>query len=230
MAQSKLILRNTRINTVDLRKQKESMPFVRVHMSADLTPPICEAMGWTMPGPGIDSGKLAGSLVCTHLLMIPSEKALGDTQFDIAETDDFSFTGEVLQEGKRVRPAQLHFVVRSNSPTAAAEWETYWRRLGDTGVQARISYTPQPKQEPLFPQQAEQKPDDQPALAGAAVEQPDEAEDATHETAPDNGTGDDWSDADKPGSPALASKMEVTRREQEASRAQRARRTPAGVQ
>ena len=69
----KLIIRGAEIRHLNMPVPKEGSPFVRVHLRADLTEAIQEAMGWEdIPMCVASAAKLPGELNCTSVEILPN--------------------------------------------------------------------------------------------------------------------------------------------------------------
>lgn len=185
-----MVFRGVTLRYFDGRRKEESMPFVRLHLTADVSVPVFEEMQWAI-GEGVTSGKLSGRLSCSHLILTPNEKGLKqyELQLEIAEASDFDFVapGAEPEEGA-AKQTKLRFIVRSNQADAAARVEAFWRGVGASDSQLRLSYQREPQQQ---------------TLAAAAEE---------------SSSDDEFANADQPRSPALASAQEMKRKRAEADR------------
>lgn len=164
-----LIFRNVHIRYADLRRKDESMPFTRLHLTSDLSSTICEAMDWEMPGDGQSDGSLIGKLTASHLILTPNEKGLKlkEIQIECSEAGDFKFVCTKDDEGE-VTGTELRFILRSNQADAITIVNEYWRAVGESDAQMRLSYQKEPVQAKLEIAPAKKAADDeQPTLIDA---------------------------------------------------------------
>lgn len=183
-----LIFRNVHLRYADLRRKDESMPFARLHLTADLSSVICEAMGWEMPGDGQSDGSLIGKLTCSHLVLTPNEKGLRarELQIECSDCGDFKFVGVKDDDGE-ITDTELRFIVRTNQESAIGLIEQYWRSVGESDAQMKLSYEKEPKQMPLAA--ATQESDAEPTLIDATAQNSTSDEGENEEvTTPDSPT------------------------------------------
>lgn len=182
--QQTITFRNVHLRYYDGRRKDESAPFVRLHLTADYSKPVAEAMGWPETiGDGVTDGSLSGRMAAVALILTPNDKMLKsrELQIECSEVSDFRFVAEKDEDTGRVVSAELRFIARSNQKGAAALLEDYWHAVGAEDAQMKLSYTK------------------------AAVQ-------GTLDIPADEDAQDEFANADQPGSPALAEKLEVSRR------------------
>lgn len=136
-------------------RHNEGGSFVRLHITAEFTQPVLEAMGWTDPGPSGYDVKLTGELVGTHLVLTPNDKKLREREIslDINEVSAFKL---VTIEKDEVKRRELRFVIRTPSPEAVTLVDGYVRSVRDNEAALKISYS---KQETLLTDQPEANPE-----------------------------------------------------------------------
>ncbi len=140
-----LIFRGARIRNFIAQRKAESAPFVRLHVTCDLSAPVRAAMGWSI-GEGQSSGKFTGGMSATHLIFTPNQKKLDgmggadECQIEAHEVGEFSFVERKDKDGN-VKGTDLMFTVRSNDPVAAAKLYEYWGSVMGTDAQLKIAYT-----------------------------------------------------------------------------------------
>ena len=147
---SSIIFRGARIRYIDLRRKDEGSPFTRLHLAADFSAPVQEAMEWHI-GDGMSSAKLKGVLTASHLILTPNDKRLKDheLQLECSEVEDFQLVELKDNEGERAG-LELRFMARSVQPGACGLVEEYWTRIGHTDSQLKVAYIPQPVQQKLI--------------------------------------------------------------------------------
>ncbi len=132
----------------DGRQNKEGGPFTRIHLSADFTQPICDAMEWGDPQDGAKSSKLEGSLSATNLIITPNGRELKqhEMQLNVQEIRDFTFVrGTTDEETGKVKADRLDFIAISVQPGAGALVESYIAMIGKGAGQLRVGYEEQSK-------------------------------------------------------------------------------------
>lgn len=88
----KLIIRGAEIRHLNMPIPKEGSPFVRLHLRADLTEAIQEAMGWEeIPMCVASAAKLPGELNCTSVEILPNGSNLKQYErcLQITAAEDF---------------------------------------------------------------------------------------------------------------------------------------------
>jgi hypothetical protein len=135
--------RGAEIRYLDLR-QDEAGVFSRIHMTADLSEPLMEAMGWAKVPDSISTGKLSGAMAATHMILTPNDKefAKHEMQFNVSEIKDFTFTCEKNDEG-RVTGRSVRFVVVSADNGLPVLVENWLRQVGGVSAAAKVGYAVQ---------------------------------------------------------------------------------------
>src|SRR4051812_44989991 len=97
----KITFRGVRIMNFDVRQSsKGETTFVRVHMRADFSDPVKEAMDWEPRPQGWNGGDLTGELTGVEMMLKPSQKELDRYAFKMPirlvneEEEELSFTVE----------------------------------------------------------------------------------------------------------------------------------------
>jgi hypothetical protein len=165
----KLIFRGAEIRYSDTRKDEGGV-FVRIHMTADFTEVVREAMGWNVGT--FSKGKLVPNDLCaTHISLIPDEKSFRNHAIDLEITNmsDFEYF-EVKDEDGNVSH-EVRFIVRTPVEGAETKVANYMRFAG-ASAQLRVNYQ---VQDPLPLEQGTAK-----APAGKAT--PAEAEEEELDT------------------------------------------------
>lgn len=134
--------RGVKIRYFDERRESETGLFTRIHLSADPSDPVFEAMGWEKIPDCIGSGKLTGSLVARDLVLTPVDPALRKQAFQLTciEVSDF-FLARVKEDDGESKVAELRFIVRSQAAQASALLSAYWRVLGDAPAMLTVDYS-----------------------------------------------------------------------------------------
>jgi hypothetical protein len=150
-----IVFRGTHIRYFDGR-QEEGGAFVRIHLTAEFSEPVMEAMDWEEPGSSVTDAKLDGELHGTHLILTPGDKLLSrsEIQFDIRSAEDFKVVTVTEGDSKR---RELRFIVRSSADGVAALVDQYIRVVGTHQGVLKISYVKQ-EQLPLQDAKPAEKP------------------------------------------------------------------------
>lgn len=137
------IFRGAVISYADLRHEKESGYFVRLHMRADLSGPVMEAMGWDDVPESVTSCKLAGELSGRHLVMRPNarDKRQHEMQLECSDVTDFQVTRKQGEDDETV--TSLVFIARSKQVGAMALIERWFEAVGKSPAQLMIAYETQ---------------------------------------------------------------------------------------
>lgn len=173
---SNIIFRGARIRYIDLRRKDEGAPFTRLHLAADFSAPVQEAMEWHI-GDGMSSAKLKGVLTASHMILTPNDKRLKDyeVQLECSEVEDFQLV-ELKDDEGDTAGRELRFIARSVQPGACGVLEEFWSRLGHGDMQLRVSYIPQPVQQKLIEMNGAARPapsDDGEKLKVASADGPE---------------------------------------------------------
>ncbi len=136
-----LILRGAVIRFADTRTTEGGV-FSRLHLTADFSSVVAEAMGWNT-GTNRQGKLIPSELPATYLTLMPDPPELQRhaLQFEITGVDDFQFF-EVQGEDGESKHIELRFTVRTPVDGAAAAIENYMRRAG-ASAQLRLDYTKQ---------------------------------------------------------------------------------------
>lgn len=140
----KMIMRGAYIRYMDVRKEKESGVFCRLHCTASFSEPVREAMEWGPLPEGMQSAKLDGRLSATHLIMTPNGHELkrNEIQLDVNEVADFQAVRVQSDDGESTR-IELRFIVRTGQEAAEASIGQYMRAIGRGEAQFRVAYDQQ---------------------------------------------------------------------------------------
>jgi hypothetical protein len=98
-----LPFRNVAISYIDVRRKAESAPFLRLHMTADLTPALRNRMDWSI-GNGQKSGDFVGTVQAVKMIIGPQQKKLpgmevAEIEVEVSEVSTFSFTEKKDKDG-----------------------------------------------------------------------------------------------------------------------------------
>ena len=165
---SAITFRGAVLRYADLRRREEAGVFARIHVTAEVTKPVMEAMDWQEIPTCVDSGKLDGILTARHLIWTPNQKELRshEIQMEATEVGDFQFFRVRGDDGQSTH-AELRFIVRVSEPGAIAQLEDYMRTVGEARGALKITYTDQSKL-PLDEQTEGE--DDEPKTMAAGAE------------------------------------------------------------
>jgi hypothetical protein len=141
-----IIFRGARIRYVDVRREKEGGVFTRLHLAADYSPPVREAMDWGDMPECVSSARLNGALTAQNLILLPNAKELRqhEIQVECTEVNDFAVHSLKDDEGEYAG-TELRFIARSVQPGVAAILENYLRVIGNGDGQLKVSYVKQGK-------------------------------------------------------------------------------------
>lgn len=136
-----LTFRGAYIRFADLRIN-EAGAFMRLHLTAELTKPVMEAMDWAEMPECIDSAKLEGTLSSQSLTLTPNQKELRDHAIvmDCSEVGDFQIVRVTDKESTRT---ELRFVARVLQGGAEAWVGEYLRKVGQSESALKVSYVRQ---------------------------------------------------------------------------------------
>ena len=133
--------RGAKIRYFDGRR-KEGNCFVRIHMTAEVTQPVLEAMNWTDPGPSASETKMSGQLVGTHIILTPNDKKLRGHELSLDVNGITSFKLVRTEEDDKVK-RELRFVVRSPVLGGVSLVENYVNQVGDCEGAMKVTYSKQ---------------------------------------------------------------------------------------
>lgn len=155
-----IIFRGAVIRHADLRFDDEAGGFFRIHLTAEWTAPVREAMAWEEVPDWVDRAKLVGLIAARHLILTPNGRELKqhELQIDISEVSDFQLVRMYDEEGQPKR-SELRFVARGTQRDAMALIEAYRHAVGRSPGQLKVTHEVQDKLE-LGEEQA-------PVVAGA---------------------------------------------------------------
>jgi len=152
--QETIIFRGVVLKHFDGRQSPDGATFfTRMNLSAEFSDTVRENMDWDDPGDCIKPGspaKLTGELLGHNFILTPGDKRLKDKELQLGIKDVTDFQVITLKDDEgEPSGRQLRFQVRTEEDGAAALCEQYVRSVGRHEGQLKISYIPQPKQEPL---------------------------------------------------------------------------------
>lgn len=139
-----LIFRGVTIRYVDLRRD-EAGTFNRIHMSADLSGPLREAMEWDqIPQSIAGPVKLVGEIAAKSFKLTPNDKELKKHGIELScnQVIDFKAAPRKNDEGEIVGH-QLRFVLVTADTTAEAAIGHFLRTVGTTVAQLSVAYSVQ---------------------------------------------------------------------------------------
>ncbi len=143
-----ILFRGSVLKFFDLRQGKEGADvFVRIHMSADFSEQVREAMEWDV-GESPTDAKLPGELLATSFILTPGDPQLRDFElnFAITSVEDFRVVTLKDDDGEPCG-RELRFVVRTPTDGVEAYLGQYVRRVGRHQGALKISYSKQPKEQ-----------------------------------------------------------------------------------
>ena len=136
-----ITFRGAYIRFADLRINEAGV-FCRLHLTAELTDPVAEAMSWDAIPECIDSAKLEGALTSQKLTLTPNQKQLADDaiEMECSEVSEFQVVRVTENESTRT---ELRFTARV-SQAGAIQWvENYLRTAGQDPGALKVSYVKQ---------------------------------------------------------------------------------------
>ncbi len=118
--------------------------YARLHVRADYSEKIAEAMDWEAIPTCVEAAQLSGSVAASHLTLTPKEKELRkhEVQMSISGVDAFEAIALRGDDGQLVR-RQLRFRIRTEDPGAPALLASYLQRVGGALATAKVSYVVQ---------------------------------------------------------------------------------------
>lgn len=143
-----LLFRGAHIRYVDLRHKEEAGVFVRLHLTADYSTPICDHFGWPSDlDESITQCKLAGELAAVNMVLTPNDPALRcyEIQFECRDLSDFQLMA-TKQDGE-VSGHELRFIARSGQADAESLAGAWLRTIGNGTGNLRVVYADQAKLE-----------------------------------------------------------------------------------
>ena len=128
MSESQILIRGAYFRHC-VMQDEEAGAFIRANMTADLSTPVCEEMGWSI-GKGGEDGKLKGRLDARSMILTPVDTQLQqhELQSVCGEVGDFEWF-EVKDQGNQSARWELRFKVRFPIE-AAAFIANYKQRVG----------------------------------------------------------------------------------------------------
>jgi hypothetical protein len=143
----KITFRGAHIMNFDVRQSpKGESTFVRIHMRADFSEPVMEAMEWEPRSKGHGGGDLIGELYGVKMMLKPSSRELIKYGFEmpIRQVKDFKL---VVRQGKGAEAEEeeeLTFVVETSSKRAYVTLGNWIENIGKEKGLLTVSYTDSP--------------------------------------------------------------------------------------
>ena len=162
-----ILFRGVLLRHFDERRKNEVGVFTRIHLTADPSQPVFEAMGWDDVPDCVGSGApLIGALVCRNMMLTPVDPALRKQAFSLTciDADDFELARVKAKDGESYS-AELRFNVRSQAAEAAALLTNWMRTIGEGRATLQIDYTTAKRAE-----KPETAQDEAPLFAQASAE------------------------------------------------------------
>lgn len=153
-----VIFRGAYIRSFEYRNG-ENDRHVRIHITADWTDTVREAMVWDDIGEGHGGTDLIGRLAAEYLILTPSGKGLKDhqVQINVKEATKFEVLPRKDKEGE-TSGHELRFMVKTTDSDVPGLLQHYCATMGRGLAQLKLAYS---KQEEL--------PLDGPPLTGEAL-------------------------------------------------------------
>lgn len=123
-------------------KPSEVGAIVRIHLTAEYTEAVLDAMDWTDPGESTKKDEMIGQLAAGNFILTPDSDMLKqhEMQFSFFGAEKFYIMNIVKDEERR---REFRFFVDSNAPEAAALVFAYIAALKKQTGNLKLSYTPQ---------------------------------------------------------------------------------------
>lgn len=140
-----IIFRGAQIVNFDMRQSpKGESTYIRIHMRADFSQPVMEAMGWEPRPEGWGGADLIGELTGVAAMMKPSSPQLKQYGFKmpIKQVKDFKLV-VLKQKEENDDDLVLTFVIETNSKRAYVTLGNWIENLGKDKGQLTVSYTEQ---------------------------------------------------------------------------------------
>lgn len=143
-----LLFRGCKIRYVDLRHKEEAGTFVRLHLTADYSGPVCDHFAWPSDlDESITQCKLAGTLAAVNMVLTPNDPALlrHEIQMECRDVSDFQLMA-TKDEGE-VTGHELRFIARTGQAGAEALCGNWLRTIGSGTGNLRVTYEQQGEME-----------------------------------------------------------------------------------
>lgn len=141
---STITFRGAFVRFADLRQKEEAGVFARLHLTADMSDPVREAMDWQEIPDCVDQTKLTGSLTGRNMILTPNDKSLRqhEIQMEVSELSDFQLFRTRDGEGDLERE-ELRFIARVVEQYAIDKVERYLRIVGQAPGALKVAYEKQ---------------------------------------------------------------------------------------
>jgi hypothetical protein len=161
-----ILFRGLLLRHFDQRRAGEVGVFSRIHLTADASQPVFDAMGWDYVPECVNSCDLVGALVARKLTIVPIDPALRKQGFSLTciDADDFQLVRVKAKDGES-SSLELRFNVRSHAAEAAALLDNWMRTIGEGRATLQIDY-----ESATRPEKQETAQDDAPLFAQASSE------------------------------------------------------------
>jgi len=118
--------------------------WVNVHMTADFSDPVREAMDWGEMPESVSEAKLVGSLAGVEMMLKPSVRELDKYALKLAIREVKDFKVVMLAQGDdKPDVTELRFTVTTSSEKANNYLGSYLKAIGKGKGQLTISYSEQ---------------------------------------------------------------------------------------
>ena len=136
----KITFRGAHIVNFDMRQSSNGeTSFVRVHMRADFSDPVREAMGWDPRPEGWGGGSLDGELAGVEMMLKPSQGELGKYAFKMPIRTVKNF--ELIVKGSDDEEEEiLAFTVETNAKRAYAPLGLWVENIGTAKAALTVTY------------------------------------------------------------------------------------------
>lgn len=138
-----ILFRGTTLRYIDLRRD-EGGSFTRLHLTADYSEPVQEAMGWEPIPESVTTCKLSGKINAVSMVLTPTDKALqrNEIQMEASEVGDFTLAPTKDDEGS-ITGHELRFVLRTNESAAWAALGQYFVTIGQGTAALKVTFAEQ---------------------------------------------------------------------------------------
>ena len=138
-----ILFRGTTLRYLDLRRD-EGGSFTRLHLTADYSEPVQQAMGWEPIPESVTTCKLSGKIAAVNMVLTPTDKALqrNEIQMEASEVGDFALAPTKNDDGD-VTGHELRFVLRTNESAAWAALGQYFVAMGQGTAALKVTFAEQ---------------------------------------------------------------------------------------
>lgn len=138
-----ITFRGTTLRYIDIRRD-EGGSFTRLHLTADYSEPVQQAMGWEPIPESVTTCKLSGKINAVNMVLTPTDAALrrSEIQMEASEVGDFTLAPTKDDAGD-VTGHELRFILRTNESAAWAALGQYFVTIGQGTAVLKVTFAEQ---------------------------------------------------------------------------------------